>query len=85
MHDLGVGNGFIFDGGSDRSLKGFSRPAVVYELLGAADQATCRRRIASCRCISEKGVHDAAKALEEVSKTMKRLDAAGRAVVRTRR
>jgi class 3 adenylate cyclase len=40
VHDLGVGNGFIFDGGSDRSLKGFSRQVVVYELLGAADQAT---------------------------------------------
>jgi class 3 adenylate cyclase len=40
VHDLGVGNGFVFDGGSDLTLKGFSRPAMVYELLGAADQTS---------------------------------------------
>ena len=39
VHDLGAGNGFVFDGGSDRILKGFSRPAVVYELLGAGNKA----------------------------------------------
>ena len=38
VHDLGVGNGFEFDVGSDRSLKGFSRPAVVYELFSAENE-----------------------------------------------
>lgn len=39
VHDLGVDSGFVFDGGFARSLKGFSRPAVVYELLSATNEA----------------------------------------------
>jgi class 3 adenylate cyclase len=39
VHDLGVGHGFIFDGGSDRLLKGFSHPAHLYELIGVADES----------------------------------------------
>ncbi len=38
VRDLGSSNGFVFDGGSDRSFKGFSRPVLVYELLGAANE-----------------------------------------------
>jgi class 3 adenylate cyclase len=34
VRDLGVQAGFRFDGGQKKVLKGFSKPATIYELLG---------------------------------------------------
>lgn len=34
VQNLGVPNGFRFDGGQTKVLKGFSEPATIYELLG---------------------------------------------------
>jgi class 3 adenylate cyclase len=34
VRDLGVDEGFSFDGGRTKALKGFSEPATIYELLG---------------------------------------------------
>ncbi len=36
VRDLGVEQGFSFDGGKTEVLKGFSEPATIYELLGSA-------------------------------------------------
>ena len=36
VRDLGVDEGFSFDGGRSEVLKGFSEPATIYELLGPA-------------------------------------------------
>ena len=36
VRDLGVEKGFSFDGGKTEVLKGFSKPATIYELLGSA-------------------------------------------------
>lgn len=36
VRDLGLDEGFTFDGGQTRMLKGFSEAATIYELLGVA-------------------------------------------------
>jgi class 3 adenylate cyclase len=36
VRDLGLEEGFSFDGGRTELLKGFSEPATIYELLGSA-------------------------------------------------
>ena len=36
VRDLGVDHGYSFDDGTTHTLKGFSEPAVIYELLGRA-------------------------------------------------
>lgn len=35
VHDLGVEKGFTFDDGKSETLKGFSEPATIYQLLGS--------------------------------------------------
>ena len=36
VRDIGVESGFNFDVGRSETLKGFSKPAIIYELLGTA-------------------------------------------------
>lgn len=40
VRDLGLSQGFSFDGGQTRVLKGFSEAATIYELLGVAQSET---------------------------------------------